>query len=137
MGTLDYVTNTAGLGLSKYVRISESTPVSGVRIAGRQRIWTVKRGSSINRFSLQSFYRNMLILFQVEQSAARISELEDTIEEIRKENQKLQDLSGKAIEKEKRAKGSNFCSYSKILLIFKTLQNILTFVTFQLDVIHK
>ena len=47
----------------------------------------------------------MLILFQVEQSAARISELEDTIEEIRKENQKLQDLSGKAIEKEKRAKG--------------------------------
>ena len=79
----------------------------------------------------------MLILFQVEQSAARISELEDTIEEIRKENQKLQDLSGKAIEKEKRAKGSNICSYSKILLIFKRLQNILTFVTLQLRVIHK
>jgi len=51
----------------------------------------------------------------VEQSEARILELEDKIKEILKENQKLQDSSGKATEKEKRAKGlSFFCSYGQI-----------------------
>ncbi len=44
----------------------------------------------------------------MELSETRILELEDKIKEILKENQKLQDSSGKATEKEKRAKGLSF-----------------------------
>ena len=41
----------------------------------------------------------------MEQSAARIVELEESVKEMKEENQKLSDTANKAVKKEERAKG--------------------------------